>query len=131
MNHIHNNFVTNIMKEIEANNLLTESLEDFFKTNILRVKKPSSKHSDTVSKNCKMVKEMFKGVVEHKLCLAVAQKMTKLMREDDTLSLESACYKGAEEMNAKRGNDLFPMTEEAFEALLAERNGCRIVHEED
>ena len=130
---MHDNFVKTIMKDIEANNLLTDRLDEFFKTKILRTthyEKPT-KHRGTVSRNCKLVKEMFKGVVEHKLCLAVAQKMTKLMKEDERLTLEDACRIGAEEMNAKKGYDLFPMTEEAFEALQkgSRSKGCKIVED--
>ena len=140
----YNKLVSLIRQEIIDQGLLTDELNDLLQNQISSTTtRKTSKQSNTdkskiqtnyyesVSKNCKMVKSMFKGVVEHKYCLGVSHKMVKIMNNDASLSLEKACYEGAMEMNVKAGREILPMNEESFERMLSELHGCKIIHEND
>ena len=136
----YNKLLTVIRDVIDNHGLLSKDLNDVFNKE-LGVTRQTEKHPShekskstyhkMVSNNCKMVKVMFKGVVEHKYCLGVSHKMAKIMKEDPSLSLEEACRKGAEEMNEKLGKNVFPMDKEAFEKQYEELHKCKIVYESE
>ena len=139
----YNKLLTVIRDVIDNHGLLNHDLNEVFnkelgvtkqinsnKKNESHDKSKSSYHK-AISNNCKMVKEMFRGVVEHKYCLGVSHKMAKIMKEDPSLTLEEACRKGAEEMNEKLGKNVFPMDQEAFETRYEELHKCKIVYESD
>ena len=137
----YNKLLTVIRDVIDNHGLLNQDLNEVFNKEMGVTKQIDSnkKHQShekspyhkAISNNCKMVKEMFKGVVEHKYCLGVSHKMAKIMKEDPSLTLEEACRKGAEEMNEKLGKNVFPMDQEAFEKQYEELHKCKIVYESE
>lgn len=137
------NKLLNVIRDVIDNHgLLSNDLNEVFNKELGVTKQIDSKKNQShdkskssyhkaISNNCKMVKEMFRGVVEHKYCLGVSHKMAKIMKEDPSLSLEEACRKGAEEMNEKLGKNVFPMDEETFKRRYEELHKCKIVSESD
>ena len=119
-------FIIYVSDEIQKNGLMNEDLRA-----VLNEKAKANPYHEMVSRNCKMVKEMFKGVVEHKYCLGVSHKMVKLMKQDERLTLEDACRIGAEEMNSKADRVIFPMDEDTFEEMIKELHTCKIIDELD
>ena len=139
----YNKLLTVIRDVIDNHGLLNHDLNEIFNNELGVTKqinsnkkneshdKSKSSYHKAISNNCKMVKEMFRGVVEHKYCLGVSHKMAKIMKEDPSLTLEEACRKGAEEMNEKLGKNVFPMDQEAFEKRYEELHKCKIVYESE
>lgn len=132
----YNKLLTVIRDVIDNHGLLNQDLNEVFNKEMGVTKhqshdKSKSTYHKAISNNCKMVKEMFRGVVEHKYCLGVSHKMAKIMKEDPSLTLEEACRKGAEEMNEKLGKNVFPMDQEAFEKQYEELHKCKIVYESE
>lgn len=128
----YNKLLTLIRDVIDNHGLLNHDLNEIFNKELgVTESNTNSSYHKLVSTNCKMVKHMFKGVVEHKYCFGVSHKMVKIMKEDPSLSLEEACYKGAKEMNEKLGYDVFPMDKETFEQRYKELHKCKIVYESD
>lgn len=137
----YNKLLTVIRDVIENHGLLNQDLNEVFNKEMGVTKQTNSNRKNqshekspyhkAISNNCKMVKEMFKGVVEHKYCLGVSHKMAKIMKEDPSLTLEEACRKGAEEMNEKLGKNVFPLDQETFEQKYEELHKCKIVYESD
>ena len=139
----YNKLLTVIRDVIDNHGLLNNDLNEIFNNELGVTKqiysskknqshdKSKSSYHKAISSNCKMVKEMFRGVVEHKYCLGVSHKMAKIMKEDPSLTLEEACRKGAEEMNEKLGKNVFPMDQEAFEKQYEELHKCKIVYESE
>lgn len=139
----YNKLLTVIRDVIDNHGLLNNDLNEIFNNELGVTKqinsskknqshdKSKSTYHKAISSNCKMVKEMFRGVVEHKYCLGVSHKMAKIMKEDPSLTLEEACRKGAEEMNEKLGKNVFPMDQEEFEKRYEELHKCKIVYESE
>lgn len=139
----YNKLLTVIRDVIDNHGLLNNDLNEIFNNELGVTKqinsskknqshdKSKSTYHKAISSNCKMVKEMFRGVVEHKYCLGVSHKMAKIMKEDPSLTLEEACRKGAEEMNEKLGKNVFPMDQEAFQKRYEELHKCKIVYESE
>lgn len=139
----YNKLLTVIRDVIDNHGLLNNDLNEVFYNELGVTKqinsskknqshdKSKSTYHKAISSNCKMVKEMFRGVVEHKYCLGVSHKMAKIMKEDPSLTLEEACRKGAEEMNEKLGKNVFPMDQEEFEKRYEELHKCKIVYESE
>lgn len=132
----YNKLLMVIRDVIDNHGLLNQDLNEVFNKEMGVTKhqshdKSKSTYHKAISNNCKMVKEMFRGVVEHKYCLGVSHKMAKIMKEDPSLTLEEACRKGAEEMNEKLGKNVFPMDQEAFEKQYEELHKCKIVYESE
>ena len=113
---IYNEKVKMIMKKIKLKGLMSEQLEDLFYSKII-AKVQANQHQKLVDKYTLLVKDMFQGVIHHKYCLGIAQKMVKLMNKNPNMEPEYACRICAEEINTNKGQTIFPLDEEAFENM--------------
>lgn len=124
---IYNAMVDQIMTKIRTGGLMNEQLEDLFHTKIIS---KIESHNKLVGKYTILVKEMFQGVIHHRYCMGVAQKMVKLMKTDPDMEAEYACRICAEEMNESKGQMIFPLDEDTFAQML-KKNKCNIIHDEN
>ena len=122
----YNLMVKDVMRKIEDHGLMSEELNKLF--NVKIISKIES-HSKLVGKYTILVKDMFRGVIHHRYCMGVAQKMVKLMKNKPEMIAEEACRICAEEINEKKGVLIFPLHEDAFARML--QNKCNIVYDEN